>query len=106
MLVISRFRVTEAEADAFRGDLEQVHALLRDRPGYVAGRIGRNVDDPELWVISIEWENVGAYRRALSSYEVKVGAIPVLSRAIDEPSAYELVEPGAGLNIQVTRSLR
>ncbi len=106
MLVISRFRVTDFEADAFRGDLEQVHALLRDRPGYVAGRIGRNVDDPELWVISIEWENVGAYRRALSSYEVKVGAVPLLSRAIDEPSAYEVVEPGAALNIQVTRSLR
>jgi hypothetical protein len=106
MLVISRFRVNEAEADVFRGDLEQVHALLRDRPGYVAGRIGRNVDDPQLWVISIEWENVGAYRRALSSYEVKVGAIPLLSRAIDEPSAYEVVEPDAALNIQVTRSLR
>ena len=95
MLVISRFRVSEAGADAFRDDLERVHALLRDRPGYVAGRIGRNVDDPELWVLTVEWENVGAYRRALSAYEVKVGAVALLSTALDEPSAYEVVEPGA-----------
>jgi hypothetical protein len=32
---------------------------------------------------------VGAYRRALSSYDVRVGAVPLLSRALDEPSAYE-----------------
>ena len=35
------------------------------------------------------WQDVGSYRRALSSYDVKVGAVPLLSRAIDEPSAYE-----------------
>ena len=48
----------------------------------------------------VEWENVGAYRRALSAYDVKVGAVPLLSTAIDEPSAYEVVEPGAALNIR------
>jgi heme-degrading monooxygenase HmoA len=106
VLVISRFRVSDAGADAFRDDLEQVHALLGSRPGYVAGRIGRNVDDPELWVLTVEWENVGAYRRALSAYEVKVGAVALLSTALDEPSAYEVVEPGADLNISATRSLR
>jgi hypothetical protein len=57
-------------------------------------------------VLTTEWENVGAYRRALSSYEVKVGAVALLSTAIDEPSAYEVVDPGASLNIQVSRSLR
>ena len=40
------------------------------------------------------WEDVGAYRRALSSYDVKVTAVPLLSRAVDEPSAYEVVRPG------------
>ena len=29
--------------------------------------------------------------RALSAYDVKVGAVPLLSLAIDEPSAYEVV---------------
>jgi hypothetical protein len=105
VLVVSRFRVPEAEGDAFRGDLERARAVLADRPGYASGRIGRNLDDPTLWTLVTTWENVGAYRRALSSYDVKLLAVPLLSRAIDEPSAYEVVEPGADLNIRETRSL-
>ncbi len=105
MLVISRFRVSAEEAVAFRGDLERAAAILAERPGHVSGHVGRNMDDPGLWVIETVWENVGSYRRALSSYDVKLGAIPLLSRAIDEPSAYEIVEPGADLNITAARSL-
>ena len=105
MLVVSRFRVPPPEADAFRADLERAHAALADRPGYTGGRIGRNVDEPDLWVLTTTWEHVGAYRRALSAYDVKLHAVPVLSRAVDEPSAYELVEPGADLNVPGARSL-
>ena len=67
--------------------------------------MGRNLDDPTLWVLTTRWEHVGAYRRALSAYEVKLQAVPLLSRAVDEPSAYEVVEPGTVLNIGSTRSL-
>ena len=62
---------------------------LAERPGYTHSTVGRNTDDPELWVLTTEWESVGAYRRALSAYDVKLTAVPVLSRAVDEPSAYE-----------------
>jgi hypothetical protein len=34
---------------------------------------------------------------------VKLSAVPTLSRALDEPSAYESVEPGAALNVQQSR---
>ena len=34
---------------------------------------------------------VGSYRRALSSYEVKMHAVQLLSEAIDEPSAFEVL---------------
>ena len=67
--------------------------------------MGRNVDDPTLWVLVTTWEHVGAYRRALSSYDVKLHAVPLLSRALDEPSAYEAVDPGADLNVESARSL-
>ncbi|MCW2765590.1 MAG: Antibiotic biosynthesis monooxygenase [Nocardioides sp.] len=98
VLVVSRFRVPEPEGERFRIDLEAAHDVLSTRTGFVEGRIGRNLDDPTLWVLTTTWENVGAYRRALSSYEVKLGAVPLLSRAIDEPSAYEPVERGVGLD--------
>ncbi len=56
-------------------------------------------------MLTTEWEGPGAYRRALSSYDVKLTAVPTLSRALDEPSAYEPVEPGAELNRREARSL-
>lgn len=103
VLVVNRFRVPEQETSTFREQAESAHALLAAREGYVDGHLGRNVDDPELWVLTTRWINVGAYRRALSSYDVKVGAVVLLGRAIDEPSAYEVVEPGAGLNTSAPR---
>ena len=103
MLVVNRFRVPPDEAETFRDDVTRAHAVLAAQKGYVAGVVGRNVDDPELWTLTTRWENVGAFRRALSTYDAKLTAVPILSQALDEPSAYELVEPGAGLNEAVPR---
>ncbi|WP_028651230.1 antibiotic biosynthesis monooxygenase family protein [Nocardioides halotolerans] len=105
MLVVNRFRVPVEDGETFRAGLVAAHDALAERPGYVGGQVGRNLDDPTLWVLTTRWENVGAYRRALSSYDVKLIAVPLLSRAIDEPSAYEVVEPGTVLNIGSPRSL-
>lgn len=88
MLVVNRFRVSEGD-EAFRRELEAALAVLARCPGHLDGRLGRNVDDPSLWVMVTRWADVGSYRRALSSYDVKVGAVPLLSRALDEPSAFE-----------------
>ena len=105
MIVVNRFRVPEADQSSFRSDLERARQVLAVQPGFVAGRIGRNVDDPELWLLTTEWDGPGAYRRALSAYDVKLAAVPTLSRALDEPSAYEPVEPGTELNRPEARSL-
>jgi quinol monooxygenase YgiN len=104
VLVVNRFRVPESEAATFRVDVETARSALAARPGYLAGAIGRNLDDPTLWVLTTTWEHVGAYRRALSSYDVKLIAVPLLSRAIDEPSAYEVVEGGTELNVDIPRA--
>ena len=103
MLVVNRFRVPEDEAAEFREALEAAHAVLAQQKGYVDGQLGRNVDDPALWTMVTRWRDVGSYRRALSQYDVKVGAVPLLSSAIDEPSAYESLE--GELNEQVPREL-
>lgn len=88
MLVVNRFRVSEGDGE-FRRELEAALDVLAQCPGHRDGRAGRNVDDPSLWVMVTRWADVGSYRRALSSYDVKVGAVPLLSRALDEPSAFE-----------------
>jgi quinol monooxygenase YgiN len=103
VLVVNRFRVLEDDAVAFRADLESALEMLAQQRGYADGRLGRNVDDQTMWVMVTRWENVGSYRRALSSYDVKVGAVPLLSRAIDEPSAYEDLD--GPLNESIPREL-
>ena len=98
MLVVNRFRVTEEEGAGFRTALESALGLLAAQKGYVAGHIGRNVDDPELWLLQTRWNGAGDYRRAIGAYDVRANAWSVIGRAIEEPSAYELVTPGEPLN--------
>ena len=97
LIVVNRFRVENDEA-GFRSGLEEAWGLLAAKPGYAGGEIGRNLDDPTLWLLTTRWGNVGSYRRALSAYDVKLNAVPTLSRALDEPSAYESAAPGETLN--------
>lgn len=89
MFVVIRFRVVEGEQPEFAVRLEAAVDVLRKQKGFVAAQTGRNVDDPELIALTLEWDSIGNYRRALSPYEVKLTAVPLLSRAIDEPTAYE-----------------
>jgi hypothetical protein len=94
VLVVSRFR----GGDDLRARLEEALAVLGEQRGYVDGAVGRNVDDPSLWVLQTRWTGPGAYRRALSAYDVKLRAWTLLGEALDEPSAYEVVRPGEELN--------
>lgn len=66
-------------------------APLTAQAGCTGGDIGASIDDPELMTVITRWESVGAYRRALSAFEVKAVSIPFLSTAIDEPSAFEVL---------------
>ena len=89
MHAIARFQVQLKDAVDFRAELEAVKAVLAEAAGFKSGTVGQNLDEPTLWVLSTKWENVGSYRRALSSTRAKLEAIPILARAIDEPGAYE-----------------
>ena len=103
MFVITRYR--EAADPDLRTGLEAARAALAARPGYLSGRIGRSMDDPHLWALVTEWSDVGSYRRALSAYDVKATAVPILSLAIDEPTAFEDAAPGTDLNRAAARSI-
>ena len=89
MIAISRFELPLSEGEKLRVELEAVRDVLAEATGFISGVVGQNLDEPTLWVLTTEWQNVGSYRRALSSTRAKLEAIPVLARAIDEPGAYE-----------------
>ena len=100
MLVVTRYSVDSgdtADAATFQERAGAALDALAQRPGWRSGRIGRATEDATLWVLTTEWDSVGSYRRALSAYDVKVHAVPLLSLAIDEPTAFEvLVAQGHG----------
>jgi len=91
VLVVSRYRVPERDEVEFRARALDALGALGEQSGFVRGHVGRNVDERELWVLASEWISVGAYRRALSTYDVKTRAVPVMLHALDEPSAYEVL---------------
>ena len=100
MLVVTRYAVPLGEAAEFRLQCRAALQALVDCPGCTGAGAGPALDDPTRWVLSTSWESVGAYRRALSSYQVKLVAVPLMNRAVDEPSAYESLlawTPGGGL---------
>jgi quinol monooxygenase YgiN len=106
VLVVTRFDVPEAESATFLSRAQAALAAFAARPGYLRGRIGRAADDPTAWLLTTEWVGVGAYRRSLSSYEVKVVAAPLLSGSRDEPSAFEVLHADDGAAATTTSSRR
>ncbi|HEX5542082.1 MAG TPA: antibiotic biosynthesis monooxygenase [Micromonospora sp.] len=89
MLVMNRFVVEEADAAGFVERAHSALAALAARPGYQRGQLTRALDDPRQWVLITEWESVGTYRRALSAFDVRIHATPLLAESLDEPSAFE-----------------
>jgi hypothetical protein len=89
MLVVTRYRVAPDDGPAFQEDALAALRVLTERPGCTGGTLGRAIDDPELWTLTTTWESVGSYRRALSGYDVKLVAVPLMYRSIDEATAFE-----------------
>jgi hypothetical protein len=102
VLVVMRFEAPVDDAE-FLPAARDALGVLAARPGYRSGQLARAFDQPDLWCLVTEWESVGAYRRALGSYEVKATATPLLSQALPEPSAFEplaTAEPGAPVQVR------
>lgn len=105
MLVVTRYTVLPGEAEQFRDQCRAAVQALVACPGCTGASAGPALDDASLWLLSTSWESVGAYRRALSSHQVKLVTVPLMHRAVDEPSAFEsLVQwaPGTGLRERPT----
>lgn len=64
---------------------------LAARAGFIGLEIAASLDDDDLNVVIQRWDSVGAYRRALSNYEVKLHAVPLLATAADESTAFEAI---------------
>lgn len=89
--VVLRFSVPTTEVTDFLSRVMATARLLAAADGCVGVEVGRASDEPSIWMLSSRWDSVGAYRRALSGHQVKAEAMPFLSTAIDEPTAFEVL---------------
>jgi quinol monooxygenase YgiN len=100
MIAVTRYQVPDDEIDGFRELAVEAVRVLAGRTGCEQIRFSRNIDEPGLWLLISSWRGVGDYRRALSHPEVKLRAVPLMYRCIDEPTAYEDLttwDPDGGL---------
>ena len=102
MIVVLQFRPTE-DLDTFRDRGTDALRVLSACRGFISGTLGRATDDDSHWVLVTEWESVGAYRRGLGGYEVKLVATPFMAQAIDQPSAFEPLVSATSDGIGVVR---
>ncbi|MFM7145840.1 MAG: antibiotic biosynthesis monooxygenase [Actinomycetales bacterium] len=91
LLVAIRFRGSQMLVNEGLAELRAAVQVLAQSPGFRGSSIGQATDDPELLIVTLTWRDIGSYRRALSRYEVKMQVVPLLSRAIDEPTAFEIL---------------
>jgi hypothetical protein len=90
MIAAVHLRAAAGESTAeFQARAGEALRALAARPGFRRGSVARAVDDESDWLLLTEWESVGAYRRALGNYQVKLLATPVFAGAEDRPSAFE-----------------
>ncbi len=87
MIAIARFRTPIAQAAEFKVQLAHALAVFAERDGFLHGDYGQNLDEPELWSLVTHWANVGSYRRALSSTQIKMEVFPCLAPQIKEQGA-------------------
>ncbi len=93
MLLVAR--LTEVtDPDALQAAAAQAFAALGARPGWVAGRLGRSLDEPGAWVLTCEWEDVGSGRRGLSTGAVREAIMPLMARLPDAALTYEILTTG------------
>jgi hypothetical protein len=105
VLLVCRFTVLEPDVADFTARASRALELLITRPGCRRGLLSQSMDEADRWVLTVEFESVVAYRRALSPFEVREHVIPLLSEAmVDEPAAYEplLVAENGAVTRQVS----
>lgn len=90
MLLVCRFTVAPDDADRFLARVHRALDLLGDADGFLGGEVGRAVDDPLHWVLTVRFRTVDAYRRALNPFPVREHVHPLLAEAdTTSPAAHE-----------------
>lgn len=97
MLLVCRYRLAARDVATFTARVRRSVELLTAQQGCRRATLARATDAADAWLLVVEFDSVTAYRRALSSFEVREHVVPLLSEAVaDEPAAFEPLLIGEG----------
>jgi quinol monooxygenase YgiN len=88
IMVVTRIDVNEPEDKEFLGTCMNI---LGNNPGCLGVELGRSLDSEVEHILVSRWSNVGLYRKALSSYQVKSEVIPFISVRTRDSFTAEIV---------------
>ena len=104
VILVCRFAVTDPAT--FLPRARRALELLTAADGCTGGEVGRSVDEPDRWVLTVRFTGVHAYRRALRPFDVREHVIPLLSEAeTDTPQTYETLSEATDGQAMDHRSL-
>lgn len=81
VLLVCRFTVSPSRVPDFTARVARALELLGARQGCRGGEAGRAIEAPEQWVLTVRFDSVDAYRRALGPFEVREHVHPLLAEA-------------------------
>lgn len=89
--VIAQLVVPAAERARFEQGCERMVELCAESPGFLSSELGQSTDSLEDFTLIHRWANVGAYRKFLSRYEIKLEVIPFLSTFTKDSVTVEII---------------
>lgn len=96
VLLVCCYTVVADDVQAFRARVRHALELLGDARGCRGGELGRSVDEPDRWVLTVRFDSVRAYRRALAPFPVREHVVPLLAEAsTDGPATFEVLTSAA-----------
>jgi hypothetical protein len=85
-----QFRVDNLEH--WRNETQTVVNHLATMAGFNSAHVARYVDDAQIVTLTIMWQSVGTYRKALSASSSKILVWPYLANATEVPGAFEVLD--------------
>ena len=89
--VIAQMVVPEDARAYFDQGYERMVELCTQSPGFLSSELGQSTDSLEDFTLIHRWADVGAYRKFLSRYEIKLEVIPFLSTFTKDSATVEII---------------
>lgn len=88
-----RYTVPAAQAEAFEGAYSQAGAILEQDPHCLAFEVARGVEEPEHFIVRIEWDSLDGHEQGFRSsprFAEFFAAVRPFFSEIDEMKHYDV----------------